>query len=987
MKVKARRYPAKQRAFLNKYVDRLVEFGFFIPNPDADWQAAPLLVPKRNSKADFRLAIDLRPFNSATIRKAWPMPHLESELLDFAGSECFASLDFCHGYWQLPLAPESYSACGVVCPQGTYSATRALPGLTNATSYFQSTVEPLFQELRSSMKAWLDDFNLHSKTETELLHLLERFFDICSTHNLFLSARKCEFFTKRVRWCGRVINKDGYQLDPARIEGLRAMDVPRTADEVCEFVHSCRWMSLSIPDFARRVEPLVELLEKAYAKSGRRTKRSIKNISLKDLSWGAQHEQTFLDLQESLKKAVAVAFPRPGHTLCVYTDASERFWSGIVSQTTEDELKKPYEEQRHEPLAFLGGAFRDAELNWSTFEREGFAIFQTFEKLDYLFLDDHPVHIFTDHRNLLFTFAPLALQPKLARHTCSKVYRWATFLSRFDYVIEHIEGPRNVFADMLTRWTRRYRGERLSSKKVCSLVLAPSQTIYRAEDLSLPSADLVIRAQAQGGRPPKEAAKGKDGIFRIGNAIWVPEKARELQLRALVAAHCGHMGHRGGKATASILREHFTWRSLADDVALFVRNCLLCLFSKSGDMIPRPLGQALHGTRPNEVLHLDYLYMGASFGSERYLLIIRDDLSGYVWLWPTASASSEDAADALASWISAFGAMEWIVSDRGSHFKNSLIRHLVESMHINHHFTTAYCPWANGTVERVCKEVLRAARVLLHELRLGEKDWPAVTECLTSILNHSPLTRLGLRSKKQPGVYRSPLEVFTSHRPTRPLLRALPFDKYASAPTLDIARAQQCANMEQIQDSMDKMHKEVSERVNEQRKKAVMKHNERTGVIAVNFAVRDFVLVRRPKTRQHKLQYSWQGPRRVVGVKSEWVYEVEDLIRKKREYAHASRMILYRGDLDDQPVSDALLQLAERTETSYQDVHALRNIRKYGTEIQILVEWEGLNDTQDLTWKPVTQLWEDVPGILEDFLNSTGDRPLKRRALDLCNLK
>ncbi len=54
-------------------------------------------------------------------------------------------------------------------------------------------------------------------------------------------------------------------------------------------------------------------------------------------------------------------------------------------------------EEQHEPLAFLGAEFKNAEVNWTTFEKEAFAIYQAFKKLDYLFYDDAPAHVFTDH--------------------------------------------------------------------------------------------------------------------------------------------------------------------------------------------------------------------------------------------------------------------------------------------------------------------------------------------------------------------------------------------------------------------------------------------------------------------------------------------------------------------------------------------------------------------------------------------------------------
>lgn len=497
VRVKARRYSPEQRAFLEKYTNQLLEMDFFEEMPTAAWQAAPLLVPKPGSKSKLRMAIDLRPVNAATVKESWPMPHLDSEVTDFAGSTCFASLDFVSAYWQLPLHPDSYTACGIVTPKKVLVSKRVLPGLANATSYFQSTVEPLFRELRDNMKAWLDDFNLHVDHEDKLLQLLARFFQICEDYNLYLSAVKSVFFAKQIKWCGRVLSPDGYRMDPARLSALQDMALPQTAAGLAEFIYCCRWMSLTLPDFARRVSPLNDVLEAAYTRSGKRTKRSIKTIALSTLSWGTPHEKAFHDLQDMLHNAVKLSYPKEGMVICIYTDASERFWSGVVTQTQPADLDKSLEEQRHEPLAFLGSEFKNAELGWSTFEKEGFAIFQTFEKLDYLFLGGNPTHVHTDHRNLMFVFAPLALEPTLGRHIVSKVQRWALYLSRFPYVIEHVSGKANVFADILTRWTRGYRKERKALRTISSLFLdRAKQLIPDADSFVWPDFNLIRDAQS-----------------------------------------------------------------------------------------------------------------------------------------------------------------------------------------------------------------------------------------------------------------------------------------------------------------------------------------------------------------------------------------------------------------------------------------------------------------------------------------------------------
>jgi len=274
-------------------------------------------------------------------------------------------------------------------------------------------VEPLFAELRDNLKAWIDDFSAHAKNEDDLIALFARFFEICKSKRLYLSAVKSVFFATSIKWCGRIISGDGYKFDPTRISALREMEEPKTAAELGEFIYCCRWMSNSISYFAARISSLTDLLEEAYRRSGKRTKRSIKNIALSNLSWGITHNQAFQDLQNTLRNTVKLPYPKPGMEIWVYTDASDRFWSAVVTQTQPDQLELPIEEQKHVPLAFLGAGFKGAQLGWSTFEKDAYAIFQVFEKLDYVLTGSSPTHIYTDHRNLPFVFAPLALEPAL----------------------------------------------------------------------------------------------------------------------------------------------------------------------------------------------------------------------------------------------------------------------------------------------------------------------------------------------------------------------------------------------------------------------------------------------------------------------------------------------------------------------------------------------------------------------------------------------
>lgn len=122
VKTNLRRHPAPQRAFLNKYFNKLVDMGFFIPNPNAEWQAANLLVPN-NCKAEFRTKIDLRPVKTATIKQHYTIPNIEAKMKDSSKRTCYTLFHFVSGYFQFQVSSDSYNSCVLICPTDTYYST------------------------------------------------------------------------------------------------------------------------------------------------------------------------------------------------------------------------------------------------------------------------------------------------------------------------------------------------------------------------------------------------------------------------------------------------------------------------------------------------------------------------------------------------------------------------------------------------------------------------------------------------------------------------------------------------------------------------------------------------------------------------------------------------------------------------------------------------------------------------------------------------
>jgi transposase InsO family protein len=87
--------------------------------------------------------------------------------------------------------------------------------------------------------------------------------------------------------------------------------------------------------------------------------------------------------------------------------------------------------------------------------------------------------------------------------------------------------------------------------------------------------------------------------------------------------------------------------------------------------------------------------MGPSTAGCKYLLFLKDDLSGYLWLVPAKAADAETTVESLTSWFTTFGVVPTWVSDQGSLFKNELVDGVRRALRTRHHFKPAYSPWEN----------------------------------------------------------------------------------------------------------------------------------------------------------------------------------------------------------------------------------------------------------------------------------------------------
>ena len=191
-------------------------------------------------------------------------------------------------------------------------------------------------------------------------------------------------------------------------------------------------------------------------------------------------------------------------------------------------------------------------------------------------------------------------------------------MQRFRYEIEHISGEDNVWADLMTRWgaqpvvTQPHASTTVTVRRITRATIPEDVRIrpLQREEFCWPNLE-EIRAEQKKWLEGESPSLNKDElIVTKSGKVVIPEQSTDLKLRLCVIAHCGgNSGHLGYQAATTKLSEFCWWQGCEKDMLELCKKCLHCLPTRGGVRIPRPLGEAVHGTERNEVLHMDWIYI------------------------------------------------------------------------------------------------------------------------------------------------------------------------------------------------------------------------------------------------------------------------------------------------------------------------------------------------------------------------------------------
>lgn len=692
---------------ISSQIDNLLSLGYIVPSTSP--LASPVLLVKKKD-GTFRMVIDYRKLNKATVDDPFPLPKISSLLAQIGSASIFSKLDLLNGYHQVKMNPPDAYKTAFVTTNGKYHYKVMPFGLKNAPATFSRMMADIFRSCPFVL-VYLDDILIFSNSVKDHERHLKYVLDTLKANCLVAKQSKCEFFRSSVDFLGCTISHNSIQPSVDKVHAVQQMTVPSTTKEVKSFLGLINYIRKFIPNCSQISAPLVDF------ECGRVT------------SFGKEQLESFNKLKDLICSEPVLTTFKPSLAVRLTTDASIKGVGGYLEHIDDSGKTLGI-------IGYYSAALSVHEKNYPVRELELLGVVKCLEHFRY-YLYGRRFVLRTDHQSLLSL-------KNLDKPPSGRLIRHLDKLAEYGYDIQHLKGTDNVVADPLSRlvdftveptpvysvtatpatidsstWPQFYAAD-----PYCSAYLTVSNDDFVTKDVV--KSDPLFKKLVKKFERSKIAMANMtvvDGIIHNKNRIVVPHQ-KIHELLETFHSHSLYGGHYAISKTELKLANYYFLKK-TDAVKKFIQECTNCQLTKDTGRIEKH-GKISPLNTPSgrwTDLSMDFI-TGLPLtprGNNSILVVCCRFTKRAILIATSTSANAYSTWKTLCdSVFFVHGFPKTIVSDRDVRFTAAYFRQLCDSWKIKQLFSTTNHPQTDGQTERTIRTVVESMRSTLLD---NHNDW------------------------------------------------------------------------------------------------------------------------------------------------------------------------------------------------------------------------------------------------------------------------
>lgn len=650
-----------EKVAVDKQIDEWIKDGI-VREGSSDF-ASRVVVVKKKDGLD-RVCIDYRKVNEKIIKDRFPTPLVEDVLDSLQESKVFSTIDLKNGFLHIPLHENSQKNLAFVTHNGQYIPQKAPFGCCNSPAAFQRFIKEVFRDLSRArvVMIYIDDILVLAPDEGVAIDRLELVFECAAKAGLIINWKKCQFLQRKIEFLGHVVENGTIKPSIVKTMAVRGFPEPTTIKKLQSFLGMTGHFRKFIRDYSTIAKPLTDLLRKNN-----------------DFRLEKNQRIAFETLKYKLCNDPVLKIYREDAETHLLTDASKYGFGMILMQKCIDD------DQFH-PVYYMSIKTSETEEKYDSYVLETLAVVNGIKKFR-TYLLGNKFMVYTDCIAFKETMKKKDLIPKIAR--------WVMDLQGFDFETDHRSNYQMQHVDALSR------------NAITTIISKEDNLVIKVKKLQEEDDDVkrVITILKQ--QPNYDDFVLRNNIlFKDINGTELLVVPKSMQSEIIKNTH--ENGHFATKKVEEIIKQQFFIEKIKEKVKKVIDNCIPCILAEKkhgkAEGFLHPIGK---GDKPLDTYHIDHIgQMVATVKMYKYLFVVIDAFTKFVWIYPTKTTNTKEVLDKLKLQQQSFGNPRRIISDKGSAFTSEDFKKFCDEEKIEHAFTTTGLPRANGQVERINRSII-----------------------------------------------------------------------------------------------------------------------------------------------------------------------------------------------------------------------------------------------------------------------------------------